>query len=98
MRTLYSSHKYIPPIPTLSCSPPFVKLKPPSNFATQQINVVTKQKKILYTVWGKTEGILFRMSTKSTTPATEEVLHTFEPFNAAQIEQALSEARHAFLG
>jgi succinate-semialdehyde dehydrogenase / glutarate-semialdehyde dehydrogenase len=38
------------------------------------------------------------MSIQSINPATEEVLHTFEPFNAAQIEQALSEARHAFLG
>ncbi|HLX55977.1 MAG TPA: NAD-dependent succinate-semialdehyde dehydrogenase [Ktedonobacteraceae bacterium] len=37
------------------------------------------------------------MSIQSINPATEEVLKTFEPFSAAQIEQALSEARQAFL-
>src|SRR6202011_3500736 len=37
------------------------------------------------------------MSIQSINPATEEVLNTFEPFSAAQIEQALAEARTAFL-
>ena len=38
------------------------------------------------------------MSIQSINPATEEVLKTFEPFSEAQIEQALSETRQAFLG
>ncbi len=37
------------------------------------------------------------MSIQSINPATEEVLNTFEPYSAAQIEQALAEARAAFL-
>jgi acyl-CoA reductase-like NAD-dependent aldehyde dehydrogenase len=37
------------------------------------------------------------MSIQSINPATEEVLNTFEPFNDAQIDQALAEARTAFL-
>jgi acyl-CoA reductase-like NAD-dependent aldehyde dehydrogenase len=37
------------------------------------------------------------MSIQSINPATEEVLETFEPYNASQINQALEQARHAFL-
>ena len=37
------------------------------------------------------------MPIQSINPATEEVLNTFEPYNDAQIDQALSEARAAFL-
>jgi acyl-CoA reductase-like NAD-dependent aldehyde dehydrogenase len=37
------------------------------------------------------------MTIQSINPATEEVLKTFEAFNTAQIEQALAEARQAFL-
>ncbi len=37
------------------------------------------------------------MSIQSINPATEEVMKTFEPFSPAQVEQALAEARHAFL-
>ncbi len=37
------------------------------------------------------------MSIQSINPATEEVLETFEPYNASQINQALDQARHAFL-
>ena len=37
------------------------------------------------------------MAIQSINPATEEVLNTFEPFSEAQIEQALAEARSAFL-
>jgi len=36
------------------------------------------------------------MSIQSINPATEEVLETFEPYNASQINQALDQARHAF--
>jgi acyl-CoA reductase-like NAD-dependent aldehyde dehydrogenase len=37
------------------------------------------------------------MSIQSINPATEEVLKTFEPFSQAQVEQALADARQAFL-
>jgi acyl-CoA reductase-like NAD-dependent aldehyde dehydrogenase len=37
------------------------------------------------------------MSIESINPATEEVIETFEPYNASQINQALDQARHAFL-
>jgi acyl-CoA reductase-like NAD-dependent aldehyde dehydrogenase len=37
------------------------------------------------------------MTIQSINPTTEEVLKTFEPFSEAQIDQALSEAREAFL-
>ena len=37
------------------------------------------------------------MSIQSINPATEEVLKTFEPYSPAQVEQALSEARQAYL-
>jgi acyl-CoA reductase-like NAD-dependent aldehyde dehydrogenase len=37
------------------------------------------------------------MSIQSINPATEEVLETFEPYSASQINQALEQARHAFL-
>ena len=37
------------------------------------------------------------MSIQSINPATEEVLETFEPYNASQINQALDQARYAFL-
>ncbi len=37
------------------------------------------------------------MSIQSINPATEEVLNTFEPYSAAQIEQAIAETRAAFL-
>lgn len=36
------------------------------------------------------------MSIQSINPATEELLKTFEPYNAAQIEQALHDAHEAF--
>ena len=38
------------------------------------------------------------MPIQSINPATEEVLNTFQPYNDAQIDSALSEARTAFLG
>src|SRR5438067_4020098 len=37
------------------------------------------------------------MSIESINPATEEVIKTFEPYTAAQVNQALDEARKAFL-
>lgn len=37
------------------------------------------------------------MSIQSINPATEEVLETFELYSEAQVQQALDEARHAFL-
>lgn len=37
------------------------------------------------------------MPIQSINPATEEILNTFEPFSEAQIDQALTEARTAFL-
>jgi acyl-CoA reductase-like NAD-dependent aldehyde dehydrogenase len=37
------------------------------------------------------------MSIQSINPATEEVIKTFEPYSAAQVNQALDEARKAFL-
>src|SRR6202011_887996 len=37
------------------------------------------------------------MSIQSINPTTEEVIETFEPFSAAQVEQALNDARQAFL-
>src|SRR5579883_1679891 len=37
------------------------------------------------------------MSIQSINPATEEVIATFEPFNAEQIDEALNDARKAFL-
>jgi acyl-CoA reductase-like NAD-dependent aldehyde dehydrogenase len=37
------------------------------------------------------------MSIQSINPATEEVIETFEPYSASQINQALDQARHAFL-
>src|SRR5438067_13577596 len=37
------------------------------------------------------------MSIESVNPATEEVIKTFEPYSAAQVNQALDEARKAFL-
>ena len=37
------------------------------------------------------------MSIQSINPATEEVIKTFEPYSAAQMNQALDEARRAFL-
>src|SRR5437016_6054848 len=37
------------------------------------------------------------MSIQSINPATEEVVKTFEPYSAAQVNQALDEARKAFL-
>src|SRR6266705_3611908 len=37
------------------------------------------------------------MSIQSINPATEEVIETFEPYTTAQVNQALEQARHAFL-
>jgi len=37
------------------------------------------------------------MTIQSINPATEEVLETFEPYSASQINQALEQAHHAFL-
>src|SRR5579859_121118 len=45
-------------------------------------------------------GFLFGaivMSIQSINPATEEVLETFEPYNQQQIDEALAQARQAFL-
>ena len=37
------------------------------------------------------------MSIQSINPTTEEVIETFEPYSDAQVEQALNDARRAFL-
>src|SRR6266571_8103229 len=38
------------------------------------------------------------MSIQSINPATEEIIETFEPYSATQVNQALEQARKAFLG
>nr|HET6903048.1 NAD-dependent succinate-semialdehyde dehydrogenase [Ktedonobacteraceae bacterium] len=43
--------------------------------------------------WAKKETC---MSIQSLNPATEEVIETFEPYNTAQVNEALEQARHAF--